>query len=274
MAHLVVASYNLHGGVDGWGRPFDVVDACRQLDADVMALQECWVPDGGAGLAQVVAEALGYSLTELAYGRGRIFAPPNDPGTQWGPPFWENRAYGLRLYRRRTPPQGYDRADRIGRGRGVQRGTTGIAVLTRVPVIDTKVIDLGQLPQDPARRGAIAVDVDVNGERVRVAGTHMAHLSQGSLIHLARLRRALRERPQELPAVLAGDMNMWGPPLSMLLPGWSRAVRGRSWPTWSRVPIAQPDHILVSGPVQAPRGLVVEVGASDHLSVRAELVIA
>ncbi len=42
---LTVASFNLHAGIDGWGRPFDVVAACRDLDADVLVLQETWTPD-------------------------------------------------------------------------------------------------------------------------------------------------------------------------------------------------------------------------------------
>ena len=48
MQSVTVASFNLH-----WGhrprsyKPYDLVAACRQLDADVLALQEVWRPDGG-----------------------------------------------------------------------------------------------------------------------------------------------------------------------------------------------------------------------------------
>ena len=62
----VVASYNVHGGVDGFGRPFDVVGACRQVDADVLVLQETWSPDEGRSLAHRVGDTLGYHVEELA----------------------------------------------------------------------------------------------------------------------------------------------------------------------------------------------------------------
>src|SRR5580698_6626735 len=47
MENVVVASFNVHGGVDGFGRPFDVVGSCRAIDADVLILQECWSPAEG-----------------------------------------------------------------------------------------------------------------------------------------------------------------------------------------------------------------------------------
>jgi endonuclease/exonuclease/phosphatase family metal-dependent hydrolase len=75
----------------------------------------------------------------------------------------------------------------------------------------------------------------------------------------------------DVPAVLVGDMNMWGPPLVMLLPGWSRAVRGRSWPAWR--PLFQIDHVLVTAPVRVLEGSVVRIEGSDHLPVRARLAV-
>ena len=35
-ASLTLATFNIHLGVDGWGRPFDAVDKCRALDADLL----------------------------------------------------------------------------------------------------------------------------------------------------------------------------------------------------------------------------------------------
>ena len=66
MRSVTVASFNIH-----WGRrprvyePFDVVAACRQLDVDVLALQEVWRPDRGTSVAEEVADALGYELHEV-----------------------------------------------------------------------------------------------------------------------------------------------------------------------------------------------------------------
>ncbi len=108
----------------------------------------------------------------------------------------------------------------------------------------------------------------MDGRPLRVIGIHMSHLSHGSVLQLRVLHRLLATSPT--PAVLAGDMNMWGPPLSALLPGWSRAVRGRTWPAWR--PVAQLDHILVTRGVRRwGAGEVVPVIGSDHLPVRARV---
>jgi endonuclease/exonuclease/phosphatase family metal-dependent hydrolase len=276
MPSLVVASFNVHGGVDGWGRPFDVVAACREIGADVLMLQESWAPDGGVSVAEHVAGELGYGAVELAFARGRIAVPQDDGNPRWGPRLWARSSHGMRLDRRRAAATGH-RAARPGRA-VAGRGTWSIAVMSRRPVTHTETIDLGQLPTDPARRGAVVMDVDLDrATPLRVVGTHLAHLSQGSPRQIGALRRSLKTLTPE-PAVLAGDMNLWGPPLALLFPGWSRAVRGRTWPTWWSRPLVQSDHILIR---QAAResvtvvtGEVLRIAGSDHFPVRATLVIA
>ena len=278
MSGVVVATYNVHGGVDGWGRPFDVVPVCRAVDADVLVLQESWCPDGAESVAQQVARVLGYDVRELALGRGRITTPPDGDEPRWGPPLWTRTHHGLRLDRRHRHPLGPGQ-DPARRGApslaaGMVRGTWGIALLSRLPVRSVRTLDLGQLPTDPARRGAIVAEVaTASGDRsLQVVGTHLAHLSQGSPRHIAALRRDVRDLVRR-PAVIAGDMNLWGPPLSALLPGWTRAVRGRSWPTWSPVLLAQTDHLLVTRSVQVREGSVLRMAGSDHCPVRASLAV-
>jgi len=273
MPRVVVASYNLHGGVDGWGRRFDVVDACRRIDADVLMLQESWSPDHGVSLAQDVARRLGYRAVELPFARGRMSPPPIHPHDRWGPRLWAHRVHGLRIDRRRSTSN-QQRARARARLAPVERGTWSIAVLSRLAVTASHTIDLGKLPTDPARRGAIVIDIDLDGASaaVRMVGTHLAHLSQGSPRDIVALRRAIHALTP-VPCVLAGDMNLWGPPLMVMFPGWSRAVRGRTWPTWASRPLAQPDHILVRGPATVDAGEVLPMAGSDHLPVRASLVI-
>jgi endonuclease/exonuclease/phosphatase family metal-dependent hydrolase len=274
MPRVVVASFNVHGGVDGWGRPYDVVDACRRIGADILMLQECWSPEGEQSLTDRVASQLGYGAVELTFARGRILSPPDHASERWSPRLWSRSTNGIGLDGRRMVSADR-RAARSRAGLPVaRRGTWSIAVLSKFPVTSSQTIDMGKLPTDPARRGAIVVDVDLQGatEPLRVVGTHLAHLSQGSLCHIATLRRALHALTP-VPSVLAGDMNLWGPPLVVLLPGWSRAVRGRTWPTWLSRPVAQPDHILVRGPAHVDTGEVLPITGSDHLPIRAALVI-
>ena len=42
-----VATFNLHAGVDGWGRPTRVLDVVKELDADMLILPELWRADDG-----------------------------------------------------------------------------------------------------------------------------------------------------------------------------------------------------------------------------------
>jgi len=263
MPEFSVASFNVHGGIDGWGRPFDVVDACRRLDADVLVLQETWSPldeGGGAkeGLAEEVAASLGYRLTAVPVAPARRYPVPPDHGAGWGPLGGRRQALGLRV-------------EVGGRGPGTRslgrRGVVGIAVLTRLPVAGTDVLDLGRFGRDRVRR--VALRVTVGGPDVVVVGTHLPHIRHGSPVHVRRLQGLLPDT--ETPAVLMGDMNMWGPPLTAMLPGWSRAVRGRSWPAWR--PLFQIDHILVTRVVRVMESGVVEIKGSDHLPVRAQLAV-
>src|SRR5579863_7533013 len=133
MPRVVVASFNVHGGVDGWGRPFDVVDACRRVDAEVLMLQECWSPDGGESMAERVAGQLGYVAVELAFARGRIVTPADHPTDRWGPPLFSRNVHGLRLDRRRLLANDERARARAPRAR-LERGTWTIAVLSKMPV--------------------------------------------------------------------------------------------------------------------------------------------
>jgi len=58
MPELSVASFNAHAGMDGWGRPYDLTEACRHLDADVIVLQEIFAPLNAISQADEVAAAL------------------------------------------------------------------------------------------------------------------------------------------------------------------------------------------------------------------------
>lgn len=265
MAGIVVASFNVHGGMDGWGRDWDVVAACAELDADVLVLQEDFVAEGdGHGVAGEVAARLGYEVRRARLAVARRF-PPVEDGRGFGPPYWSHRPVGMRVVApRRLPRSGASRRT----FEAGARGDWGLAVLSRSGFRRVEEIDLGQLERDPAHRRALLVELDTgDGRALAVAGVHMSHLSDGSAVQFRRLARALP--PPGVEAVVAGDMNCWGPPLRVLLPGWRRAVRGRTWPA-SR-PLAQADHLLVRPGMRVVEASVVRVGGSDHRAVRARL---
>ncbi len=268
MSELVVASFNVHAGVDGWGRPFDVVAACGELDADVLFLQENWIPENSEGLASMVASSLGYQVREAPLSGAILFEPPPPAGGRWGPSarhrrsassLWVTDAQTLSHVRRQRPQ---------ARGR---LGSWGIAVLSRFAMEQVRTVELGRLAKDHGRlRAALFAEINVAGSPVTVVGTHLAHFMHGSPLLLERLRSSLPAPSQ--PAVLAGDMNFWGPPVSLALPGWRRAVRARTYPTWHVH--SQIDHILVTRGVKVVSGESVPVGRSDHWPIRARLLVA
>lgn len=271
-ANITVANFNLHAGIDGWGRPFDTVGSCRSIDADILVLEECWTPaDGGRpGTATAIGSALGYTVVEHPLASGRLARPHPRADQRWMRPFdWRGSAHAIYLDSHRPLGPGVSRSARYGEA---EPGQWGIAVLSRFPVTAHRVLDLGHLPRDRVRRAALVLDVDVAGHALTVVGTHMAHLSYGSPVHYRRLGRLLDAGSRSGPAVLAGDMNLWGPPVGALLPGWRRAVRGRTWPAWR--PHSQVDHILVRGPVDVLGGEVLPMAGSDHRPVRARLALS
>ncbi|MGO9028347.1 MAG: endonuclease/exonuclease/phosphatase family protein [Acidimicrobiales bacterium] len=259
---LTLASFNVHCGVDGWGRPFDVVAECAALDADVLVMQESWAPDDGTpSTAALVAERLGYCRVEEAMAHGRLYGPDPSADRRWGPRY----GHAHDTLRLDDDPRGREVAERQARPFGT--GTFSVAVLTRVPFTATGVVELGKLRRDPARRLVVTGTVPVGGHTLTVLGTHMSHLLHRSPVQYFRLRAAVP--PTDRPAVLAGDMNLWGPPVTTFLTGWHRAVRGRTWPAWR--PHSQLDHVVATPAVSVVDARVATTTGSDHRPVRVTL---
>jgi len=277
-AEFVLVSFNSHSGVDGWGRGFDIVEVCKSFEADVIVLQESWGPDGRPSMGEVIAQELGYELAEMATAEGRLSGPHPHPDAHWKPRSLrldgprvvlpDRTRAAAKTVTSTTSPVWPDNR-KWPHGAVSERGTWSVAVLSRLPVVSTHAQDLGQLRYDTARRGALQVNVTTKAGPVAVVGTHMSHISRGSAIQFWRLRKFLSGI--SVPAVLAGDMNLWGPPLVAQMPGWHRAVIGRTWPAWR--PHSQPDHILVRPPISVVKSEVLAPSGSDHRAIRARLAI-
>ena len=262
---LRVASFNVHMGVDGWGRPFDLVEECAALDADILVLQEAWTPDDGTpGTAALVASAVGYDVVaEAPLAHARLYAPIDTDTRRWAPMLGQVRKT-LRLDQERFKvPAG-------SRDRPARTGSWGVALLARVPCRDAVVLSLGKLRRDPAARAVIRCTTDLGEGELIVHGTHMSHITHLSPAQYRRLGRLLP--PLDRPALLAGDMNMWGPPASSFFPGWRRAVIGRTWP--AHRPHSQLDHVLVTPAVRVVGARVADGTGSDHRPVVVTLATA
>jgi endonuclease/exonuclease/phosphatase family metal-dependent hydrolase len=235
---LTLGSLNLHmgRGAGGHAAPFyDVVTACKEVDTDVLVLQEAWVPDGDEGDVLAVAAALGYGVAAtFAVARATC----------------------------------HDQVRLVAREGPAGDGDWVLAVLSRLPVLRAEVVPVGpRLPRDPGRRAVARAVVDAGGP-FTVVGTHMP-LLKDPVWRLAPEVRAALPGPGE-PGAFAGDMNMWGWCAERLAGrGWRRAVRGRTYP--SPRPHSQTDHILVNAAVEVVASEVVPQAVSDHRPVKARL---
>ena len=145
-----------------------------------------------------------------------------------------------------------------------------MAVLARIACRDPQVLELGKLRRDPARRAVVRCTTDLGGRELIIHGTHMSHISHLSPAQYRRLARLLP--PLDQPALLAGDMNMWGPPASSFFSGWRRAVIGRTWP--AHRPHSQLDHILITPALTVVHAEVAPSSGSDHRPVVVTLALA
>ncbi|MBV8462638.1 MAG: hypothetical protein JO368_05045, partial [Acidimicrobiales bacterium] len=250
-------------GMNGWGQPFDVVADCAALDADLLVLQECWTPDGEPGTADTVASALGYRVVlDAPLARVEYHGPaPTTSARGWGPRPWHyRRAWRFERGRKRRRPTGSFRTE----------GSWSLALLSRIPVRDPETVWLGRLRPDPAERAVVRAVVDLGSRSVLVMGTHMPHLTDWSPLHYRKLAGLLPV--PDVPAVLCGDMNLWGPPVRGFFPAWRRAVTGRTWP--SHRPHSQIDHVLITESLRVVDARVAERSGSDHLPVVVRLALA
>lgn len=241
----------LHGATTADG-PVDLdrfATAVAGLDVDVLGLQEvdrAQPRSGGADLTTVAAEAMG----ALEH---RFVPTLHGVPDAWGP--------------------GDDSAD---------SPAYGIALLSRLPVVDWRVVPLPRLRHrvplvlgHPRRviavrdepRVAVAARVVGPHGPVTIMTTHLTFIPGWNLVQLHHLVRALRS---EDPLVVTGDLNL-GVRRARLGSGLEGLVHGETFP--ADAPRRQIDHLLGRGVVaSAPR--VHHPPISDHRALSATVVPA
>jgi endonuclease/exonuclease/phosphatase family metal-dependent hydrolase len=232
---FTVAAFNAHWGVGRFGSfrhvKYDVARVVRSFNADLVVVAEAWRSDDGCGVLDALSED-GYQVETIAFMRLELRHDRNlDVVPHEG--MWE------------------------------------LAVCSRFPVLDRRVIPLGTLKSDPpGPRSALALTVDIDGAPTQVMGVHTSSKvwRLAPVRHLVALKRGLAAGG---PQIIAGDLNFWGPPVGALFRGWKRPVRGRTYP--ANRPHSQIDHVLVRGGVDAVAGEVLAATPSDHRPIRARL---
>jgi endonuclease/exonuclease/phosphatase family metal-dependent hydrolase len=226
MPALKLASYNVHRGIgrDRKCIPERILAVIREIDADVVALQEVEAHDSGGDMLAWLADQTGF----------RAIA-------------------GTTLVR--------------------HDGHYGNGLLTRCPVIATRLVDLSVHRCEP--RGAIAADLDCQGERLRVVATHLGLRPSERRQQVKQLLPLFSERPQDR-AILVGDLNewfLWGRPLRWLHKHFARTPAIPTFPAIKPVLSldrlwAHPGHILKK--LEAHNTALSRI-ASDHLPLVATL---
>ncbi|MCF3594693.1 endonuclease/exonuclease/phosphatase family protein [Rhodobacteraceae bacterium LMO-12] len=123
-------------------------------------------------------------------------------------------------------------------------------------------------------RGAILAELETSFGPMRVIGVHLGLIRRYRLLQLAAITRHLRTLPQ-LPTVLAGDFNEWGPAraLDNVTPGLEILAERPSFP--SPRPVAALDRFALSAELRARAHGTHNASparvASDHLPVWVDL---
>jgi endonuclease/exonuclease/phosphatase family metal-dependent hydrolase len=152
----------------------------------------------------------------------------------------------------------------------------GNVLLTRYKILEVRNVDLSVSRREP--RGAIDVDLDIDGTIVRVIVTHLG-LSGRERRRQTRTLGGLVSGHRDSMVVVLGDLNEWHPygrSLRSMARYFGKSARLRTFPSW--MPLFALDRIWV-WPAQA----LVETkvhrqaparSASDHLPIKAKITTA
>jgi hypothetical protein len=274
-----VASLNLHCGFGFFGQPFDVAAALCQLEAEVICVQECWLPLPAGALIPDSEPTASIELDGSADGpadRSTVAEPanpelaaPSAPSADPDP--LAEAAAKLGASVQRVAMLRSRQLSLTGIPADPGPGELAIAVLTTLPVADYEVIELGTAPTDDVPRFAQVLTLELaGGTGVRVVNTHLTHRFT-SRLQLRRLQQRLRADASQsgrVPTVIVGDLNM-PRPLAALSITYAATVRGRTWPATR--PLIQLDHILADQRLKVIKSTVLPPAGSDHLPIRAQL---
>jgi endonuclease/exonuclease/phosphatase family metal-dependent hydrolase len=173
-------------------------------------------------------------------------------------------------------------AVRFGPTQHYEGGLFGNAVLTRLPILDVAIHPLPYTESTPERvtypRGVIAVTVrGPDGNPLRFVSTHFQHNVPEDRAAEAKAINELFGQQEELPTILAGDMNAVpdSEPIRELRKIWTNATDQPPSPTApSTKPTSRIDYIFYRpAPVfrVSQAAVIAESVASDHCPVVAVL---
>lgn len=242
-----IATFNiLHGRTVGDGvHPDRLAECVRELDPDILALQEVDLEQqrsGRSDLTAVAAEAMGAASHRF------VAAISGTPGATWMAATGEEQP-GTAAY--------------------------GIALLSRYPATSWQVVRLPRIPMrfpmylpgpdkvmivNEEPRAAVIAQLDTPLGPMSVANTHLSFVPGWNRRQLRRLVKDLRGLPG--PHILAGDLNLT-PEAASKCSGLRPLASAPTFP--AEAPTRQLDHILTDDPALCARNSTAPAAAlSDH----------
>lgn len=255
-----IATFNLlhgrslgHGGVE----VADLHAAAREIDADVIGLQEVDRHQERSGLVDQTAEVAAASGAE----HWRFVpAVSGTPGTE------------------RAWTRSYD-----DDGAGTSGPTYGVGLVSRWPVRSWAVRrfaaapvglplmvpghrGLTQVPDEP--RVAVTAVVDAPTGPMTIVTAHLSFVPGWNIAQLRALATWARTMPG--PRLLVGDFNLPGA-LPRMVTRWSQLAQAATYPSWK--PRVQFDHVLGDGITEAAVHdvQVLRLPISDHCALVVDL---
>jgi len=143
-------------------------------------------------------------------------------------------------------------------------------------VLDVRRLGFTYSRREP--RNALDVDLEVNGETVRVIVTHLGLWPAERRYQVKKILEMIRATPSYERVIVLGDINEWlplGRPLRWMNALFGRCPAERSFPSrWPLVALdrvwVRPRHALLA--LKAHRTPLAEL-ASDHLPVKAIIAL-
>jgi endonuclease/exonuclease/phosphatase family metal-dependent hydrolase len=234
-------------GLDGRRDPHRVLKVLKEIDADIVALQEADKRVGGRG------STVPHELID-SHGMYK----PVHLGVRHKRPLEKARQHAERLLKVNT--------------RNIGWHGNAILVKHHIGLIDCAALDLP--PLEP--RGAVMAELLIGDTPLRVIGMHLDLSGLWRRRQMRAIIEAIAARPQSMPTVLMGDTNEWRTVagcLRDLEPDYHLAPTGPSF--HARHPVAPLDRIIVH------KDLTIEAAgvhmtpaarrASDHLPIWARL---
>ena len=234
-------------GLDRRRDPQRILDVLRQIDADVVALQEADKRFGGRG------SAVPHELIDT-HG---VYKPVH-LGVRHKRPLEKARRHAEKLLKVNT--------------RNIGWHGNAILVKPHVGVIDCAALDLPTL--EP--RGAVIAELLIDEKPLRVVGMPLDLSGLWRRRQMRAILDAIARRPQQMPTILMGDTNEWRSMsgcLNDLGPEFHIAPTGPSF--HARHPVAALDRIIVHKDLNIEAAGVhmspTARKASDHLPIWARL---